>query len=212
MAVITLSRQSGSDGNIITQILCERLGYRYFDKTMMAQLATEMGLEPEKVVDISVDQYQAKSLVERIFGTIQMPFGNPNAATYIAQEDVRQVLTVQQMRHLIVAAYEQGNVIVVGRGGQVALADKPDVLHVRVVAPLKTRIKRWQAREGLMEDEARQKVHERDAAHIDFVKRFYNADVSDPTLYDLVINTEKLKPGAAADLIVKALEQIPARA
>lgn len=100
----------------------------------------------------------------------------------------------------------------VGRGGQVALADKPDVLHVRVVAPLETRIKRWQTREDMMEDEARRKIHKRDAAHIEFVKRFYDADITYPTLYDLVVNTGKLTPSAAADLIIKALGHIPARA
>ena len=39
MAVITISRQSGSEGNEITRILCERLGYGFFDKKMLADLA-----------------------------------------------------------------------------------------------------------------------------------------------------------------------------
>lgn len=211
MTVITISRQSGSEGNEITRVLCSRLGYRYFDKTMMAQLAKELGWEPDEVVDISGDQYQAKSLLERLFGAIQLPFGDPSAAAFLAQEDARMALTVAHVRSLISAAYEHDNVIIVGRGGQVALADKRDVLHVRVVAPLETRIKRWQTRQAISEEEARQKIHERDAAHSDFVKRFFDADISDPTLYDLVINTHKLTVDEAADLIIKALEAIPAR-
>ena len=211
MAVITISRQSGSEGNEITQILCDRLGYRYFDKNMMAQLASEMGMKPDQVVDISADQYHAKSFLEKIFGAVQLPFGDYTGAAYLVEVEAQQALTVERVRNLILTAYERDNAIIVGRGGQVTLADKPDVLHVRIVAPLETRIKRWQAREGLTAEEARQKVLDRDAAHIDFVKRFYDAELSDPTLYDLVINTEKLTPAAAASLIIKALEHIPAR-
>jgi len=212
MAVVTISRQSGSLGNDITRILCNSLGYKYFDKNLMLQLASEIGLEPDQVVDVSSDLYQAKSLIERLFGKIQLPFGDPSAAAYLAQEEARMALTVAHVRSLIEAAYEQDNIIIVGRGGQVVLANKPDVLHVRVVAPLETRIQRWQARDGLTYEEAYQKIHERDAAHVDFVRQFFEADITDATLYDLVINTEKLTTDASASLISKALESIPHRA
>jgi hypothetical protein len=41
------------------------------------------------------------------------------------------------MSHIITAAAIAGHVVIVGRGGQVLLADiQRDVLYVRVVAPL----------------------------------------------------------------------------
>lgn len=208
MAVITLSRQSGSEGNEITQILCERLGYQYFDKKLMADLAISMGVVPGTITDVSADQHEAKGWLERTFANFQKPFGDPSQWTIGAIQDAREALSVQAVRKLIYAAYERGNVVIVGRGGQVALAGKPDVLHVRVVAPLETRIKRWQERENLSYNEAKARVHERDLAHIDFVKRFFDADISDPALYDLTINTEKLTPEDAADIIVHTLEKM----
>jgi cytidylate kinase len=208
MAVITISRQSGSEGNKVTEILCERLGYRYFDKNLMAQLATEIGEVPNQYVDVSMDEHQPKGFFERAFGNFQTPFGDPGGWTLAAQNDARKALSVQQIRGLILAAYKNGNIIVVGRGGMVVLAGMPDVLHVRLVAPQETRIQRWQAREGLTYDAARKRVNDRDAAHIDFVRRFFNVDVADPALYDLVISTEKFAPEAAADLIIRALEAL----
>jgi hypothetical protein len=104
MAVITLSRQSGSEGNEITQILCKRLGYRYFDKTMMAELATTLGENPANVVDISADQYRAKTWLEKTFGGIQLPYGDYTGASYLAQEDARQALTVAHVRNFFAAA------------------------------------------------------------------------------------------------------------
>lgn len=208
MTVITLSRQSGSEGNLVTEILCQRLGYQYFDKKLMAQLATEIGEIPGKFVDVSVDQHQAKSWLERAFGNFQSPFGDPSGWTLAARNDALQALNVQQVQSLIHAAYKRGNIVIVGRGGMVALAGLPDVLHVRVIAPLELRIGRWQKREGMSYEAARKVVLERDEAHIDFVRRFFNADVTDPSLFDLVISTAKFTPEAAADLIIQATKKL----
>jgi len=41
-----------------------------------------------------------------------------------------------------------------------ALQDKPDVLHVRIQAPLALRVKRLQEREGLTLEAAQQKIRE----------------------------------------------------
>jgi cytidylate kinase len=81
---------------------------------------------------------------------------------------------------------------------------------VRVVAPVETRIRRWQAREGLTAKDARKKMRERNRAHIDFVKRFFDVDLNDPELYDLVISTEKMTPAEAVELIVQAMAYLPA--
>ena len=97
----------------------------------------------------------------------------------------------------------------VGRGGQVVLRGLPDVLHVRLIAPLDLRIRRHGERAGLTAAEAREAVLARDRASADFVKLYYDADVADPTLYDLIINTGKLTPSAAADLIISALAYLP---
>lgn len=206
MAVITVSRQSGSDGDAVTRLLCEQLGYRYFDKKLMAEMAKEMGLEPSEIVDVSADQHEVKGVLERIFGNFQTPFGDPSSWTLVARHEAHEALSVERVCSMIEAAYEQGNVVIVGRGSQVALAHKPDVLHVRIVAPFETRVKRWQARATLTEEEAQRRTRERDQAHIDFVQQFYGADVADPALYDLVISTEKITPEGAVELIVKALE------
>ena len=87
-------------------------------------------------------------------------------------------------------------------------SDLPDVLHVRVVAPLEKRIANWQAREKLTYEEAQQKIAERDAAHIDFVETYFDMDLNEPLLYDLVINTGKFSPEEAAEVILEALKKL----
>lgn len=212
MAVITISRQFGSHGDTIAQLICERLGYRYFDKSLMLGLAVQMGLPPDTVVDLSDEQHRARSLVERLFNSFAMPMADPQAWAAAAVANAEERLTVETVKQLIHAAYAQGNVVIMGRGGQAVLHDQPDVLHVRVIAPLELRVRRHAERTGLALDAARDQVLKRDRASIDFVERYYDVDPTDAGLYDLTISTSKVSPAAAADLIIATLAALPARA
>jgi len=212
MAVITISRQHGGGGHAVTKLLCDRLGYRYFDKELIAHLGAQLGLSPDQVVDLPEDRHRVQSLVERLFANVPTPFGDPATWTLQAELEAQQEVSVQTFQSLIRAAHEQGKVVIMGRGGQVVLRDAPDVLHVRLVAPLELRIQRVQENNGMSVDAARERVTQRDQASAEYVRHCYNADVDDPMLYDLVINTSKLTAAATADLIIKTLDYLPAPA
>jgi cytidylate kinase len=213
MAVITISREYGSRGNDVARLICERLGYRYFDKDLMAQLGAQIGLAPDKIADLPEhQQHHARSHVERLFAAMPLMSGEMAGWGLAARAEVDEQMermSIQTVESLIRAAHEQDKVVVVGRAGQVVLRDLPDVFHVRVVAPIEQRIQRVQQSEGLTADAARELVHRRDRDMADYVKSFYDADRADPLLYDMVINTSKITPPVAAELIVKALEGLP---
>jgi cytidylate kinase len=209
MAVITISRQHGSGGHAVTRLICERLGYRYFDKELMAQLGAQIGLVPDQVVDLPEDKHHVQSLIERLFANVPNPLGDPGTWTLQAQLDAVQELSVQTFQRLIRAAHEHDNVVVMGRGGQMVLHDAPNVLHVRLVAPLELRIQRVQENAGLPADAARERVSRRDQASAEYVRRLYSVDADEPLLYDLVINTGKRPAANTADLIITALDCLP---
>ena len=50
MAVITISRELGSEGDKIADLLCQELGYRRVDKAMLTQIAEEAGVDVEAVL------------------------------------------------------------------------------------------------------------------------------------------------------------------
>lgn len=211
MAVITISRQFGSHGDTVAQLLCDRLGYRYFDKNLMMGLAAVAGLTPERVIDLTDVKHRARSLVERLFSNYPAPMADPGAWAAGAAAGAEEQMMVAQVKQLIRAAYAEGNVVVLGRGGQAVLHDKPDVLHVRLVAPLELRVRRHGERAGLTPEAAREVVLARDRASVDFVKRYYDIDPADPSLYDLIINTGKVTPAIVAEMIIGALAYLPAR-
>lgn len=209
MAVITISRQFGSHGDTIAQLLCDRTGYRYFDKNLMTGLAALAGVTPERVVDLSDDKHRARSLVERLFGSYAAPLADPNAWAASAEALAQEKAQAAQVKQLIRAAWAEGNVVILGRGGQAVLHDLPGVLHVRIIAPLELRIQRHAQRAGLSPAAAREIVLQRDRASADFVSRYHDVDVDDLALYDLVLNTARVTPAAAADLIIDALAYLP---
>ena len=50
MAVITISRELGSEGDRIADLLCQELGYCRVDKDMLTHIAEEAGVDVEVVL------------------------------------------------------------------------------------------------------------------------------------------------------------------
>jgi cytidylate kinase len=211
MAVITLSRQLESGGDEVADLVCQKLGYQRFDKKAMAQVGQEMGLAGTTVDRATDDQPGPKSLVERWFGNYENPQADPVSWGLSSQQDALQDLSIANLVDIMNAGYRKGNIVIVGRGGMAALQNKPDVLHVRIQAPLALRIKRLREHEGLSELTAQDKMRARDLSDVDWIKRYFGLDSHDPALFDVIINTAKITPTAAADLVVQALAALPAK-
>lgn len=224
MAVITISRQFGSGGDEIADRICELLGYHHFDKSLIEQAAAEAGLSESEAIDYSEDNHHVKTFLDRLLGRATDSFqmmaimeGNPGVVitdkTPISEDAVMAL--VQQAIH---SAYKAGNIVIVGRGGQVTLKDSPGVLHVRIEAPLEDRIQR--VKSVLKEERgdykadieirrtAQDQINNRDLASADYIKRFYAEDWSDPLLYHVVLNTGKLTIEQAAEVVVDLVHRI----
>ena len=98
----------------------------------------------------------------------------------------------------------EGNVLILGRGGQALLQDYPGALHVQTVAPFSHRVEEIMARHGLDRRDAQNRVRASDRARFDYLRRYHDADWLDSTLYHLVLNTGRLSATAAADLLIAA--------
>ena len=223
MAIITISRQHGSDGDEIAARVCEMLGYRYFDKNLMAQVASEMGLTEDEVVDFSEESYEPGGFLDRLLGRrrrrvvaqVRTWTEDASGARRVEQELMDEDWAVAVVNSAIQAAYRRDNVVIVGRGGQAVLQEKPGVLHVRIEAPLETRITRVLYREptGMAPDIerriARERVTQGDKASGAYLRHFHDIDGSDTALYHLTINNAKMGIEAAAHVIVNAIGYLP---
>jgi cytidylate kinase len=184
MAVITISRQYGSLGNVVVNMVAQRLGYRVAMRDLINQAALRAGAP---VVALAViDELHLLGVA-------------PTPEEYTAY--IRAVQTV------IEELAAEGNVILAGRGGQAVLHNRPGVLHVKMVAPLEVRAQRLAERHDISLAAARAQARASDRERRLYLKRFYNLDWNDPLLYDLVINTASLSAEAACDLICLAVQK-----
>jgi cytidylate kinase len=133
-AVITISRQIGSGGEIIARQVCDVLKYRYFDKQLLIEAASEVGLHRDHVVDYSEDQYEARNIVARLFRsgprpikTVAVTQRDSSGQETLSESTIDEAQYVELVRSSIEAAYESGDMVILGRGGQAVLQDKPNV-------------------------------------------------------------------------------------
>jgi cytidylate kinase len=103
---------------------------------------------------------------------------------------------------------QEGNAIILGRGGQVILKDVPSALHISIVAPKDIRIQRLAERMELDSKIAEKRVIQSDRERSRYLKHFHNVDWHDPTLYDMTINTASISENLATEIICDAAKRL----
>jgi len=121
--------------------------------------------------------------------------------------DVRPPLQtiIQQATETMLRLAGAGNVIIIGWGSSVIMAQRPQVLHVRLVAPLEKRVEHVRQFLQLTGNEAHKFCLTEDQARQRYFKKYFSADINDPLRYHLIINTGRVGYDDAAKLIGDAV-------
>ena len=110
----------------------------------------------------------------------------------------------QAVEDIMLELAEKGNIVFLGRAGQVILGNRQDTLHVRLVAPITTRILRIAQRMGITEECANAQVTASDRYRSAYLRRYYRVNWDDPNLYHLIINTATFQIDQVAELICQS--------
>ncbi|MGE5221806.1 MAG: AAA family ATPase [Omnitrophica WOR_2 bacterium] len=179
--VITISRELGSLGLEIARAVSEQLGFRLVWREYINQAASRAGA-PETALE-AMDE----------LGLLGVSTSLKSRRAY--QKAVHQV--IEELA-------KEGNVIIVGRAGQAILRGYRNVLHVRITAPLQTRIGRVAHFYQINPDCAQAQVEASDRFRRDYLRRNYKSRWDNPHLYDIVLNTEHLSVAEATQIICLA--------
>lgn len=182
VATVTISRQLGSLGTQVAQIVGKYLGYRVVWRDLINQAAMRAGAHEMALA--AIDDLGLLGLRPSLH----------------AHRSYREAIS-----EIMLELANKGNVIIIGRAGQVILHGVPDVLHVRVIAPLDVRIRRIADRHGIPLQAARMQVEASDRSRYEYLKRYHHVRWGDPELYDIVLNTARLTPEASADVICESV-------
>jgi cytidylate kinase len=203
MRAVTISREYGSGGGEIGARLARQLGWQLVDHEIVALVAEKMGITLQEAV---ARDERADGFFARMLSTMQVTSGGV-AHPRPLSVPLRELDSTyhQTLATSVQAAAEQGHVVIIGRGSQVLLAGRRDVLHVRIVAPLAQRITYVARREGISVDAAALRIRLKDRDRLNYLRTQYHQQSNDPLLYDLAINTAVLDLDSVVELIAAAL-------
>ena len=217
MAIITMSHEIGAGGPEIGQQLADRLGYRYVDQDLVSNAAQKYGLLEEKLSHLDESK---PSLFERFDAETRRYITVIQTALYDFAEQDNVVLMGRGGQWLPLGIQRRG---ASGSGprsdrgllqfGQWLLRGIPHVLRVRIMAPFDVRVKRLSKKlAGPMGEQTNPRtvsdlVRRDDAEKAGRMRYLYEVNITDPALYDLVINTEKLMIAAVVGLLAGVVGQ-----
>lgn len=185
--LITISREMGSGGRPIAQLVTKELGkpWRLYHKDLIDKIAKEARLEKQLIKEIDENK---RSLIEELVLDF---FGRKYASLTAYYRNLVRVLTEIGQR---------GYAVIIGRGANFLF---PKALKVRVICEMKQRIS-WEMRyEKISKLEAIRRINRSDRKRRDFVQTLFHHDIKKAHHYDLVIRTgPDLDIKTAANLIV----------
>ena len=192
-SIITISREFGSGGSSIGQLVAKKLNYDYYDKAIIMKAASEAKVDVDQM-----SKYDER--VPHSFGFAQSLFEFYNRPL---SEKV-----FQAQREVIREIAGKGKCVIIGRNANSILSEYDRALHVFLHAPLYYRMRHMQE---LMPDASEEKVLE-ELQSVDRKRKKYCTYYTDTIFgmsqfYDLSLNTAKLGIETCADLICELAQE-----
>ena len=185
MTVIAMTREIGCLGTEVAAGVAKRLGLEIVRSEVAANnVALRLG-----VAESAVTRYLdgSASLLER------WQIDRRKLFHYAAEE--------------ILGLAQRGNVLIKGWGAATLLREVPQVISVRVCAPMEFRVRVMMERLGRKDaDTVREEIERFDAARTRTLRAYFNVEQEDARLYHIVLNTERLSVDACVTAVCKLAE------
>lgn len=184
MTTVTISRDFGSEGDLLARKIADRLGYHFVDKEFIGALLEQYGFVE----------------FEREYETL-LGFWEK----FDAQRGKRRESIVEMLNRVMEALAVHGNVVILGRSGFSALAGYADVFHIRFQAPFQSRVKRLMRTDNLTHIEAVTICEDNDRIRSEFVQNYYQIPWDSAHPFDLVINTDKIDTDLSLKIVTESI-------
>jgi len=199
MPVITISRQYGAGGKTIANLVAHKLGYQMFDDEILQEVARKANVSKHWVDSVEKEagsKFQRfisgivpKSLIERILDS---------EGGYIDEE-----IYIDLLYKVITRIADQGNAVIVGRGGQYILEGFENTYHILLIADKLHRIQFMEEHYQLSSSEALKVVNANEKKRATLFRKFGKEGYDNHVHYNIVINTSVIPIQKASDIICK---------
>ena len=199
--VVTLSREVGCPCKIIAQKLTDRLNkvinydkkfaWRWISKEIMEESARELGVDLAEIQ--YVFDYKQHGILEDLLLSHSRKF-------YKTDRKVRHTIA-KVIRNIA----EEGNAIIVGRGGVAITRDIPKSLHIHLEAPLDWRAVRASEKHNMNMEAAKKYCMEIDKKRKEF-RDYFEGKGNDYTRFDMKFNCMTLDADEIVSIIVETMK------
>lgn len=179
MSIVTVSRGTMSGGKALAECVAAALGSSCLAREVLVSAATALGVSEEFLRD----------RMERA----------PGVWERLGAERKTYVLAVQSA---LAEHVSNGNAVYHGLAGHLLLREIPQVLRLRLIAPVETRVRALMEQRGMTRDAAERFIAQVDQHRVRWTRFMYGVDIEEPRLYDVVINLDKTSIESACALVV----------
>ena len=182
MPIITISRGCFSHGKEVAETVAETLDYKLLSREILIEEANQVYQVPEK--DLIKSIHDAPSVLDRL------THGREKYLSYI------QAMLLKHAKN--------DNLVYHGHGSHLLLPNISHVFNVRIIADMADRIKFMQQSHNISEKDAIRHITAEDTHRSRWAHYLYKIDITDPFLYDMILNIKSLNIDEAAQMICHA--------
>lgn len=178
--IITISRQKGSGGHYVGELLAKKMGIKCYDEELIIETAKVSGMSENYVT--KHDEKPAHNII------------------YFAGQPVPMHLYMEQSKVIRdIAARE--SCVFVGRCADYVLRDFNNVINVFVTAPLGARIDRVCKREGISVTEAEKMITRIDKERSSYYHFYSQQRMGNCANYQICLDTSRISIDDAVEMI-----------
>lgn len=182
--VITISREYGSGGHYVGQLLAKRMGINFYDKNLINLISKKSGLSKEYVEENSQKLASFKYI------------DNNDDRIFIAEEKVIKDLAKKE------------SCVIVGRCADYILKDNKDTIKVFLYSSRQDKVKRAVKYYNLEEDKALKEINKINSERAKHYKYYTNRDWYDFANYDIALNVDYLGVEKTAELLEQVIREV----
>jgi cytidylate kinase len=183
--IITIEREFGCGAQQIAEKLAARLNWKLWDQQLTQEIAR---LANCKLSEVELHEERRDPLYRRLLKSFALGSYEGNLGVYpIETLDSESIMRLSE--RVVRKAADSGNCVIVGRGSQHFLQDRPDTLRFFLYAPREEKVERLIA-EGHTPAHARALVDTVDRERAAFIKNYFQVDWPNLAVYHAMINTQ----------------------
>jgi hypothetical protein len=203
--IITIEREYGCGGGDIAKLVANRLGWKLWDQRLTEEIA-RLANCPKAVVEAREERNDP--LYYRLFKSfLRGSYEGSINAPKLNLVDSETIL--KTTRRVVEHAAEKGNCVIVGRGSQQFLKNRPDTLRIFLYAPREDKVRRLLGR-GRSEKDAEELVDTVDRERADFIQKYFDSEWPDRPIYHGMLNTV-IGEECVANMILSLVQTYEAR-